>query len=393
MKAFLPLIASISTLAASPYGISIPPGTQQQLPVGTTAVRFSPADSDYGASAKPETFLPYGVLRPDSVPAKDEVWRGFVTETTEAIETGIRHWEVLDSFNLGARNENTPFRYIELLTIAKKAAPQAKIGFSLANYDLEFLDDALREGAGDQFDFISLSPFPCSEGIAPVLPTVLPTLRRLLALHGVDAEMPVHITLTGSQEALSEAAPLALSLGFAHVFLETDPATFAKIPTAPAAVPETADHSGKTAGSITFGQKNRYDGLHQLFPTDTPWDEELGANRLHLCADPPVFRTTFLTAAGLVPPDTSTLEITVTARRLPTKEGLGKPTAINLTYESTFGTNSPETWFSVPGENKWHTHTWKITDAKFTGKLGWNFLLDASGAGNDVLIREISVSR
>jgi hypothetical protein len=43
--------------------------------------------------------------------------------------------------------------------------------------------------------------------------------------------------------------------------------------------------------------------------------------------------------------------------------------------------------------NKWHTHTWKIDDALFTGKLGWHFLLDAAGAGNDVLIREVKVSR
>jgi len=40
-----------------------------------------------------------------------------------------------------------------------------------------------------------------------------------------------------------------------------------------------------------------------------------------------------------------------------------------------------------------HTHTWKVTDARFAAKLGWHFLLDASGTGNDVLIREVKIGR
>jgi hypothetical protein len=136
--------------------------------------------------------------------------------------------------------------------------------------------------------------------------------------------------------------------------------------------------------------------LYSNFPRNRP--RQLGqtahrANRLHLTANPPVFRTTFLTAPGFVSPDDSEIEITVTAKRIPSESGQENPTGLNLTYESTYGTNSPNIWWSVPGDNKWHTHTWTLTDAKFTGKLGWNFLLDASGSGNDVLIKEVSVKR
>lgn len=390
MKALFPLIASIASLAASPYGVSIAPGTQQELPEGATAVRFSPASSDFAASPKAGEIRRYGVLRPEAIPADDKAWSDFVTES---LENKITSWEVLDSFNLGPRQQNSPFRYVELLTLAKKAAPQARIGFSLANYDLEFLDDALRDGAGGQFDFISLSPFPCSEGSAPVLATVLPTIRKLLASHKADPAIPVHITLTGSETALAEAAPLALSLGFAEIFLATDPATIAKIPSAPIPAPAPPDLAGKESVRVTLGETNTSEGLYQVLPSDTPWDAKLGANRLQLTASPPAFRTSFLTAPGFISPEDSEIEITVTAKRIPSEGGQENPSALSLTYESTYGTNSPKVWFSVDGGNKWHTHTWTIKDAKFTGKLGWNFLLDASGAGNDILIRDVSVKR
>lgn len=366
MKAFLILVALLAPLSASPYGISDPSG-------------------------KKHGPLSIGVLRPPATPQEDSAWGDFVAASTKG--SGIANWEVLDSFNLGPRQQNSPFRYVELLTLAKKAAPEARIGFSIANYDLEFLDDALRDGAGGQFDFISLSPFPCAEGCAPILATVLPTIRKLLASHKADPGIPVHITLTGSEAALAEAAPLALSLGFAEIFLTTGPETLAKIPTAPVPAPAAPDLSGKDSVRVALGETNNSEGLYQVLPSDTPWDAKLGANRLNLTANPPVFRTSFLTAPGFISPDDSEIEITVTAKRIPSEGGQENPTALNLTYESTYGTNSPKVWFSVDGGNKWHTHTWTIKDAKFTGKLGWNFILDASGAGNDVLIKEVTLRR
>ncbi|MEK6231091.1 MAG: hypothetical protein N2A42_04510 [Luteolibacter sp.] len=367
MKALLLFLATLAPLAASPYGIS-------------------------GSAGKEHGDETFGVLRPPAPPQDDATWSDFVTTATTA-KKDVTHWDALDSFNLGPRRQNSPFRYVELLTLARKAAPQASIGFSLANYDLEFLDDALREGAGGQFDYISLSPFPCSEGCGFVLASVLPTLRKLLATHGTDSEIPVHITLSGGEAALAEAAPLALALGFTQIFLETDPATLAKLPTEPASIPTSPDLSGNDTVRVTLGETNKSDGLHQVLPSDTPWDEKLEANRLHLTANPPVFRTTFLTAPGFVSPGNSEIEITVTAKRIPSEGGQENPTGFNLTYESTYGTNSPKIWWGVAGDNKWHTHTWTLADAKFTGKLGWNFLLDASGAGNDVLIKEVSVKR
>jgi hypothetical protein len=118
----------------------------------------------------------------------------------------------------------------------------------------------------------------------------------------------------------------------------------------------------------------------------------LKANRLALTATPPVFRTAFLAVAAFLDHERKYYEITVEAKRLPSDDGLQNPTALTLTYEATHGLRTAALW-PVPGDNKWHTQTWKIEDARFTGKLGWHFLLDAAGAGNDVLIREVKLAR
>jgi hypothetical protein len=100
-------------------------------------------------------------------------------------------------------------------------------------------------------------------------------------------------------------------------------------------------------------------------------------------------------AAGTPPaavPDDLINEITVEAKRLPSDDGVQNPTGLTLTYEATHGLRTANLW-AVPGDNKWHTHTWKVTDARFTAKLGWHFLLDASGTGHDVLIREVKIGR
>jgi hypothetical protein len=282
-----------------------------------------------------------------------------------------------------------------LLTFATKAKrelnPKALIGISITNYDLQFLDTCLRDGAVGQFDFVSLSPFPASPGTDRILPGALTTVRKLLTLHGLPAETPVHITLTGSEADLVMAAASARTAGFDQVFIEASAKTLAGIPDkCHADISKSRTESPSV--SLTLGETNKPDGLEQILPIDTPWDAELKANRLHLTATPPVFRTAFLADSTFIDPERKTYEITVEAKRLPSADGLQNPTGLVLTYEATHGLRTTALW-AVPGDNKWHTQTWKIADARFTAKLGWHFLLDASGTGNDVLIREVKVSR
>ena len=104
-------------------------------------------------------------------------------------------------------------------------------------------------------------------------------------------------------------------------------------------------------------------------------------------------------------------EITVTARRA--KPGV--PTVCTLVYESQTGYHeygkrittpglnvemlfesedwrAPELWH-IPAGEEWHTHTWKINDARFIGKWGWRFQVNAEMSSGDVRVGEVRIRK
>lgn len=325
-----------------------------------------------------------------------KAWSDYVAKLTDQYKS-ITQWDVLDSYNSGPRQTNTPYHYVELLSAAHQSAkdsnPEAMIGFSVANYDLEFLDEALNSGAGGKFDYLSLSPFHFAPGSDRQLATVLPTVRKLLASHDLPPEIPVHITLTGADEDLPHAAALAQSLGFDRVFVQFAPALLGGIPKDSPSLPEPLSYEGKNSVALTFGKTNTSTGIFQPDPSTTSWDEENKAARLPISGSPPVIQTAFLADPEFISPDDNEVEITFQVSRIPSETGLTNPTGFTLTYESVHGIVTSQDWWLVPGENEWQTKTYKLTDAAFKGKLGWNFRIDASGAGNDLLIREVVVKK
>lgn len=402
MKLFLLFAAATTLSAQSSIGLSIPPGGAAVFPEKLPAIRHSAVlggEADGLAKiAKENGTEIVAVVDADLVQgntSQPDSWRRFfVGAMVSSYGKSVTNWEILPPEDLDPRHPESPFRYVQLLTLAHKFArdanPAALTGISIANYDLQFLDACLRDGAVGQFDFVSLSPFPVSPGTNRLMPGALATVRKLLAHHGLPAGTPVHITLTGSETDLIPATASARTAGFDKVFIEASAETLAKIPQKNEPAPGKS-YADSPAVSLTLSETNQSDGLEQILPTDTPWDAELKANRLRLTASPPVYRTAFLADPTFLDPARKTYEITVEAKRLPSDKGLQNPTALNLTYEATHGLRTSTLW-PVPGDNKWHTHTWKIEDTRFTAKLGWHFLLDAAGSGNDALIRSVKVS-
>jgi hypothetical protein len=391
MKILALLVASATALSAeSPIGLSFPPGSEPVFTKDLPGIRFSAIPNGEPARLA-KTAKENGTEIFAVIPAEEDVSKAFAATYGET----VTHFEILPPAGLDPRQTNSAFEYVQRLTLAQKSArqanPKARTGISIADYDLQFLDACLRDGAVGQFDFVSLCPFPVSPGSDRLMPGALATVRKLLTLHGMPAETPVHITLTGPETHFAMTAASARFAGFDHIFIESDAQTLDGIPDKCHADAPGA-HADSPSVSLTLGETNQANGLEQILPMDTPWDAELKANRLHLSATPPVFRTAFLADPTFIDPERKSYEITVEAKRLPSDDGLQKPTGLSLTYEATHGLRTTALW-SVPGDNKWHTQTWKVTDARFTGKLGWNFLLDASGAGNDVLIRGLKVSR
>jgi hypothetical protein len=389
MKIFALLVAAATTLSAeSPVGLSFPPGGEPVFSEGVPAVRFSSREpARLAKTAKENGTAIFAVI-----PAAEDASKAFAATYGES----VTHFEILPPAGLDPRQMNSAFEYVQRLTLAQKSArganPKALTGISIADFDLQFLDACLRDGAVGQFDFVSLSPFPVSPGTDRLMPGALAAVRKLLTLHGMPAETPVHITLTGIDADLVMSAAAARAAGFDKVFIESSAGTLAKIPAKTEPAPPGKSHAESPSVSLTLGETNQANGLEQILPIDTPWDAELKANRLHLTAIPPVFRTAFLADPTFIDPERKTYEITVEAKRLPSDDGFQNPTGLALTYEATHGLRNATLW-AVPGDNKWHTHTWKVTDARFAAKLGWHFLLDASGTGNDVLIREVKIGK
>jgi hypothetical protein len=389
MKTLALLFAAITALSAeSPIGLSFPPGGDPVFTKGLPSIRISSREpAPLAKTAKENGTEIFAVI-----PAELDVSKAFAALYGES----VTHFEILPPAGLDPRRTNSAFEYVQRLTLAHKSArqanPKARTGISIANYDLQFLDACLRDGAVGQFDFVSLSPFPVSPGTERLMPGALAAVRKLMTLHGMPAETPVHIALTGPETHLAMTAASARAAGFDHIFIESSAETLAKIPEKTEPAPPGNSRAESPSVSLTLGETNQANGLEQILPKDTPWDAELKANRLHLTATPSVFRTAFLADPTFLDPERKSYEITVEAKRLPSDDGLQNPTGLTLTYEATHGLRTTSLW-PVPGDNKWHTQTWKVTDARFTAKLGWHFLLDASGGGNDVLIREVKVAR
>lgn len=414
----LRLISSIllaATLApASPYGISIPAGEKPALTEEIPALRYfpswetlqptpgkwnmQPADDLIAAAQKSGTEV-FGILHAPtdedapSLTENKEVWRTYVATLASRYAKDITYWEVLPSYSITHRNPDAPYHYAQLLKIARETArkshPSALIGFSLPDYDLEFLDRSLRDGAEGQFDYICIAPFPVYHDTDSLFLRILPRLRDILVEYGMDEEMPIYISLTGSPTTATYYARLASENGYTKVFLPS----VSLIPEDPEPDDDSPIHSMKTyadedAVSATFGENPTNAGLYHLVPSSLFYDKELKATRLAISAHPPVTRAAFFA------PDIDTgskVEITVTAKRLPSETQTQHPSGFRISYESIYGIRNHDTWWTIPGGDDWQTNTWTITDADFTGKYAWNFRLDASGAGNDLLLKEVTL--
>ena len=87
-----------------------------------------------------------------------------------------------------------------------------------------------------------------------------------------------------------------------------------------------------------------------------------------------------------------TLDITVVARRV----SPDKAAEVAITYENLEGykdfKKGVEPW-TIPAGEGCHKHTWRVTDACFANKWGWNIGLMSTGANPDLMIKEVSVTK
>jgi hypothetical protein len=174
-------------------------------------------------------------------PMKDiQFWRDYVGGSVARYHNDIKYWEVWNEFNGSFAENGTPEIYAELVKeasiSAKKADPTAKIGLSVANFDVGFLETVIKAGAGGYFDFICVHPYEKLEALADDgeidFLNMSTTLRQMLEANHQPGDTPLWITEIGAQTAttpdqsadrrqamlLAKAYLLSIASGFQRVF-------------------------------------------------------------------------------------------------------------------------------------------------------------------------------
>lgn len=178
---------------------------------------------------------------PRKFPIKDmQYWRDFVAAAVGRYHEDIKYWEIWNEFNGGFAINGTPQIYADLVREAYDAAkaidPDAKIGMNAANFDVGFLDRAIKAGAAGHFDYLAVHPYEILGGVADrgeaYFLSMADNLRRMLAANGQRADMPLWITEIGAlapvmpepgrdqlqASSLAKAYLLAIAAGFERVF-------------------------------------------------------------------------------------------------------------------------------------------------------------------------------
>jgi hypothetical protein len=174
-------------------------------------------------------------------PIKDiGYWRDYVGHLVDRYHGDIQYWEVWNEFNGGFAENGSPERYAELVreaSIAAKAIdPAAKIGLSVANFDLHFLDAAIKAGAAGFFDYVCVHPYEKMAQLEndgePDFLAMAASLRQMLAANHQPSDLPLWITEIGETSsvapdpqadrrqaiALAKSYLLSIASGFQKIF-------------------------------------------------------------------------------------------------------------------------------------------------------------------------------
>jgi hypothetical protein len=169
-----------------------------------------------------------------------QFWRDYIAGMVGRYHSDIKYWEVWNEVN-GSFSENGDTETYatlvrEAFDTAKKGDPSAKIGLSVANFDVGFLDAAIKAGARDHFDFVCVHPYEkmgaLTSGGESAFLGMATQLRTMLAANDQSSQIPLWITEIGSEvpitrsdaldrtqaSLLAKAYILAIASGFQRVF-------------------------------------------------------------------------------------------------------------------------------------------------------------------------------
>jgi polysaccharide biosynthesis protein PslG len=169
-----------------------------------------------------------------------QFWRDYVSGMVGRYHSDIKYWEVWNEFDGSFAEGGSPAIYAELVREASASAkavdPTAKIGMSVANFDVSFLDAAIKAGAAGHFDYLCVHPYEILNGLAgggePAFLGMTATLQRMLQSNHQPKDMPLWITEIGSAapskqddakdraqaSLLAKGYLLSIASGFSRIF-------------------------------------------------------------------------------------------------------------------------------------------------------------------------------
>jgi len=138
-------------------------------------------------------------------------WSTYVRETVKHANGRIRYWEVWNEPPNGT-SDAPASDYAKVVVAAYDAAkasdPSCRVGLAAKSVDLNYLDQAIKTGAKDHFDYLTLHPYEvlgCAlnrVGTEPVFMSIVPTARKMLAATNPSkANVPIIFTELGCNAA------------------------------------------------------------------------------------------------------------------------------------------------------------------------------------------------
>jgi hypothetical protein len=155
-------------------------------------------------------------------------WAAYVGAVVAHHKDSIKAWEIWNEPpNFTNKNLN-PKDYADTVVsaydAAKAADPTCLVGISAKSAHIGYLDRAIRTGAKDHFDFITLHPYELlgmahrEPGTEPLFMAIAPTVRKMLTKHMPGkVDMPIWFTELGADAGRLGEDGQAISLVKAYV--------------------------------------------------------------------------------------------------------------------------------------------------------------------------------